>query len=109
MHLTLTPQMALPGAPETAISVAGDVITIDGVAFDLGAIPEGGEGWHEGDSPFVGPIIRTDSIVRCRVIVQLSGTAEDNQPSDPAHWIIDHADGPVTIPSLRNSSHQEAV
>lgn len=44
MHLTLSSQMGLPGQPETTIHIGGDVITIDGIAYNLSPVPEGGRG-----------------------------------------------------------------
>lgn len=39
MKLTLSPVRGLPGAPETTLSVAGDVLTVDGTPYDLSPIP----------------------------------------------------------------------
>jgi hypothetical protein len=99
MHLTLTPQMGLPGQPEMTITVAGDVLTIDGTPCDLSAIPEGGEGWPEGDPPFVGPIRRIGGVIHATVRVRLGDTADDDQPDSP--WVIPDATGDVAIPAAR--------
>ena len=100
MILTLSPQFGLPGQPETALSVAGDVLTIDGAAFDLSPVPDRGEGWPEGDHPFVGPIRRIGGVIHATVIVRLGDDAAPDQPTDPAHWTV-AADGPVSIPAKR--------
>jgi hypothetical protein len=63
MMFTLTPQRGLPGPPETTIHVAGHVLTVDGIACDLSAIPEGGEGMPAGEQPFAGEIIRQDGML----------------------------------------------
>ena len=106
MQLTLVPQMGLPGQPESALHVVGDVITIDGAPYDLSAIPEGGEGeWP--DSPFIGPIRRIGGVIEATVLVRLGDTAADCQSCDPAHWVIPNASGTVTIPAARKP--QEAA
>lgn len=97
MILTLSPQRGLPGDPETVLSVAGDVLTIDGTDYDLSAIPEGGEGeWP--DSPLVGVITRQSGVIHATVLVRLGDTAAPDQPDSP--WTVE-ADGPVTIPAAR--------
>jgi len=103
MHLTLSPQAGLPGQPEMTIHVAGDTITIDGIAYDLLPVPEGGEGWPEDGTPFVGPIRRSGGVIHATVIARLGDTAADDQPTDPTHWVIPDADGDVTIPALRRA------
>ena len=103
MHLTLSPSRGLPGQPETVLSVAGDVLTCDGVAYDLIDVPEGGEGWPdpEGDHPFIGAIRRIDGEVHATVRVFLGADAAPRQPTDWEHWTVTVADGPVTIPAIR--------
>lgn len=97
MHLTLSPQAGLPGQPETLIHVAGDVITIDGTPYDLSAVPEGGEGWPD-EGPFIGPITRTDGIIHATIIARLGDTAA---PEQGGPWVIEGAQGDVTIPAAR--------
>lgn len=100
MHLTLSPQVALPGAPETTLHVTGDILTIDGTPFDLSAVPEGGDGeWP--DSPILGTITRQGGTLHVTVRVTLGDTAASDQPTDPAHWAIVAAHGDVSIPALR--------
>lgn len=101
MHLTLSPQVGLPGEPETTLSVVGDLITIDGTTYDLSPVPDGGEGEFEGDSPFIGPIRRIDGKIHATVLVRLGDDAADCQSCDPAHWVIPNASGAVTIPAAR--------
>lgn len=99
MHLTLSPYVGPPGLPDTTLHVAGDVIIIDGTPYDLSAVPEGGEGWPEDDTPFVGAITRQGGVVRATVVVRLGDTAADDQPDSP--WSILSASGPVIIPAVR--------
>jgi hypothetical protein len=101
MHLTFSPQAGLPGQPETTLHVAGDVLTIDGLPHDLSPVPEGGEGWPEEETLFVGPIRRVGGVVHATVLVRLGETAADDQPLDPARWVVPNAEGEVTIPALR--------
>ena len=100
MHLTLSPIRGLPGQPETALHVMGNVLTIDGTPYDLSPVPEGGEGeWP--DSPIIGKITRKNSTLHVTVRVFLGDDAESHQPTDPAHWVVPDASGDVEIPAVR--------
>ena len=102
MKLTLSPQAGLPGQPETTLHGAGDVLTIDGMPYDLSPVPEGGEGeWP--DSPITGEITRQGGTLHVTVRVVLGDDAESNQPTDPAHWVIENASGDVVIPAVRKA------
>jgi hypothetical protein len=96
MNITLIPQF---GRPDTQITVAGDVITIDGVAYDLSPVPEGGEAWPQGAHPFIGPITRTGGVINATLLVHLGDAAADDQPGSP--WVIEAASGEVPIPAAR--------
>lgn len=102
MHLTLSPQVGLPGVAETTLHVAGDVLTVDGTPFDLSPVPEDGEGWPEGTHPFVGRITREQGFLHCSVRITLGADAAPDQPADPHHWTLACKDGPVAIPALRS-------
>lgn len=102
MILTLLPQVGLPGQTETLLSVDADTLTVDGQPFDLSSVPEGGEGWPQGDHAFVGRITRAEGVIRCLVRVILGDDAAPDQPIDPDHWTVSCAQGPVPIPALRN-------
>lgn len=99
MDLTLTPQFGLPDQPAMTIHVAGDTITIDGTAYDLSAVPEGGEGWPEGEAPFVGPITRQNGVLCLTVAARLGPDAAPDQSAEP--WVIENVTGDVTIPFAR--------
>lgn len=102
MHLTLSPIRGLPGQPETTLAVAGNVLTLDGEAYDLSAVPEGGRFDPDpGDHPFIGSITRAGGTLRATLRVVLGDDAAPHQPTDPAHWIIAEAAGPVAIPAWR--------
>lgn len=104
MHLTLTPQAGLPGQPETTIQVRGDVLTVDGTAYDLSDVPKGGEGWPEGDHPFVGPVTRKGGVLAATIVVRLGETAASDQPDSP--WVVPDARGKVKIPAARKTETQ---
>jgi len=103
MILTLIPQAGLPGQAETVLSVAGDVLTVDGVAYDLSPVPEGGEGLPSPapnrEHPFIGAIRRAGGRLHASVIVRLGQTASRDQPVEA--WVVTAPDGPVEIPALR--------
>ncbi|PWE26519.1 hypothetical protein C4N9_21600, partial [Pararhodobacter marinus] len=100
MHLILSAVRGLPGQAETALSVAGDVLTIDGVAYDLGPVPEGGRATPApGDHPFIGLITREGGEIHATVRVMLDDTAAPDQPASP--WAVTVTSGPVTIPADR--------
>ena len=98
MKLTTSAQAGLPGTPETTASVAGDVLTVNGITYDLSLVPEGGEATPEGDHPFIGTITRTNGEIVATIIWSYGPGAATNQPVDPAYWVITLTDGP--IPSL---------
>lgn len=102
MKITIDPIADVTGRAETEIIVAGDMITIDGVLYDLSAIPEGGDALPEGDHPFLGLITREAGNIVCTVTcIYDAATALPDQPIEPAHWVIDVDDGPVTLPINR--------
>jgi hypothetical protein len=107
MHLTLSPQRGLPGAPETTVAVAGETVTVDGVTYDLSAVPEDGLAEPEGEHPFVGAITRQGGIIHATVRVALGDTAATSQPVNPAHWIVPEAEGAIEIPALRRAEPEE--
>ena len=104
MHLTLSPQMGLPGQSETTIAVDGDTLILDGTPYDLSAVPEGGEIWPGDDTPFIAPVRRSGGVIHATIIARLDGTAEDDQTGP---WVIECAAEsgsgpvPVAIPAAR--------
>jgi hypothetical protein len=108
MHLILSPQRGLPGTHETTVTVAGDTLIVDGVAYDLSQVPEGGRAEPEGEHPFIGAITRQGGVIRATVRVVLGDTAEAYQPADPAHWTIPEAEGEVEISALRRPPPERA-
>tara|TARA_R100001230_G_C5675849_1_gene181489 strand:- start:816 stop:1154 length:339 start_codon:yes stop_codon:yes gene_type:complete len=100
MKLTLHMQAGLPGDSETAASVSGDTLTVNGVAYDLSPVPEGGEATPEGESPFVGAITRTNGEIHAAILWRYdSATAEPDQP--PVHPVVTITSGDVPDPVLR--------
>ena len=99
MHITLSPCRGLPGAPETVLSVAGDVLTVDGVAYELSGVPEGGLATPEGVHPFVGTITREGGVIACTLRVILGDTAAPDQPE--RLWSVTATAGAIAIPAAR--------
>lgn len=100
MRLTLSPISSL-SAPTSLVSVAGDVLTLDGTPYDLSSVPEGGEGIAPADWPFFGPIRRIGGVIHATLRITLGLDCAAHQPTDPAHWVIDASDGPVILPAIR--------
>lgn len=101
MQITLSPCRGLPGQPETVLSVAGDVLTVDGNAFDLSGLGEGDVATPLGEHPFIGTITRQGGEILCTVPVILGDDADPNQPDSP--WVVTAGDGPLMIPAARIS------
>ncbi|MGR3463614.1 hypothetical protein [Limimaricola sp.] len=102
MKLTLSPVAGLPGVSETAASVAGDVLTVDGTPYDLSAVPEGGEATPEGaDHPFIGTITRVGGEIHATIRWAYGDDADHDQPTDSAHWQVIVTAGPVPSPMVK--------
>lgn len=80
MNLSFHLQAGLPGQAETQASVSGDILTVDGVAYDLGSVPDGGDATPAGTHPFVGQISRAGGVIHAAVRwVYDTATAEPAQ------------------------------
>jgi hypothetical protein len=82
--------VAVHDSYDMVVSVSGAVLTVDGVEYDLSAIPDGGQGVPS-DLPFVsGSVIARagDTLSYSLRLPFDMKTAEPHQPSDPAHWQI---------------------
>lgn len=97
MNLTLSPQQGLPGQPEMALFVAGETLTIDGVDYDLSAVPEGGEGVPD-EGPFVGCITRQSGVLHVTISARMG---DDAAPDQGGPWVIEGPSGDVPIPYTR--------
>ncbi|QBR36025.1 hypothetical protein ETW23_07600 [Leisingera sp. NJS201] len=107
MKITIQTKAALPGAPETSALVGGDVITVDGVPFDLSGVPEGGFATPEGDHPFIGRITRIDGELHVRLRWRYAAAAAE--PVQPAELpALSVSNGPVPDPIVRNPQTSEA-
>ncbi|UWQ77390.1 hypothetical protein [Leisingera sp. M658] len=109
MKVTCICMAGLPGQPETSASVSGDVITVDGVPYDLSAVPDGGFAEPEGENhPFIGRIERIDGGLHVRLRwIYSDATAEPHQPAvQPAFLAII---GPVPDPIVRKSLTSEVA
>jgi hypothetical protein len=100
MKLTLIPQFGTPDQPEMTIHVAGDVLTIDGIAHDFSGVTK------EANPPapyFIGPIRRVKGVIHATIIARIDSTAADD-PGGP--WEV-KASGDVAIPAIRRAIENE--
>ena len=107
MKITCIPVAGLPGQSDTSASVNGDVITVNGTAYDLSAIPEGGFADPVGSShPFVGRIKRTNGEIHLQMKWRYSTvTAQPDQPRALAELVVNN--GEVPDPIMRKPSEPE--
>ncbi|WP_065332166.1 hypothetical protein [Tritonibacter mobilis] len=101
MKITCIPVAGLPGQSDTSASVNGDVITVNGTAYDLSTIPEGGFADPVGSShPFVGRIERTNGEIHLQMVWRYSTvTAQPDQPAELA--VVTISSGAVPDPIQR--------
>ncbi|MFU3269241.1 hypothetical protein ACM7LV_31280 [Pseudomonas aeruginosa] len=99
MIIKLSPYAPLPGAAEHLSLVRiGDVLTVNGQAFDFTPLPEGGELPAEaiGSEWFAGPVLRRagrlELILRFPLAVDASAAACFPEP------LLIEAGGPVELP-----------
>ena len=105
MHeITFVPRVGLPDQPETQVTVSGDTVTVDGIAYDLSAVPEGGFAEADGDQhPFRGRIVRGGGVLRYCLRWRFdAASAEPDQPDALPAAVL--ADGPVPDPIIRLES-----
>ncbi len=74
MKITLSP---VASSYTTTVSLAGLILTIDGIDHDLSVIPIGGEA--EGDTPFIGKVTRDACTIQYHYE---SALAESNQGTE---------------------------
>ncbi|ORL61366.1 hypothetical protein B7H20_02925 [Pseudomonas aeruginosa] len=99
MIIKLSPFAPLPRRDERlSLSRAGDVLTVNGQAFDFTPLPEGGELPAEaiGSEWFAGPVLRRagrlELILRFPLAADASAAARFPEP------LMIEADGPVELP-----------
>lgn len=95
MKITLSPQLR---GDTLAVSKYGDVLTINGVAFDFSALPDGAT-IPAGEVPcewIVGPVERVDGDLDLTLILP-HGDDPGKAVAFPAA-IIDPPDGPIALP-----------
>ncbi|MDH4541082.1 MULTISPECIES: hypothetical protein [Sulfitobacter] len=101
MKLTLLTQGCAIDQEETTASVSGDVITVDGVEYDLSPVPEGGEAKPDGESPFRGKITRKDGVIHANILWRFdTTTAEPDQGTELPVVQITSGDVPDPIARL---------
>ncbi|KRV16794.1 hypothetical protein AN458_19570 [Pseudomonas aeruginosa] len=99
MIIKLSPYAPLPGSDERlSLNRAGDVLAVNGQAFDFTPLPEGGELPAEaiGSEWFAGPVLRRagqlELILRFPLADDASAAARFPEP------LLIEADGPVELP-----------
>ena len=106
MKITCICIAGLPGQPETTASVNGDTLTVDGVAYDLSSVPEGGFAEPQGDHPFAGRIERTGGVLNLSLRWSYdAATAEPIQPDEPP--VLTVSAGPLSDPITRLPQTEE--
>lgn len=105
MRLTFVPQW---GRGWGSYRVAGEILTINGEAWDFSAIPDGGEAVQAvaagDDHIFVGPIRRIGGTIHATLIGWVGDDAARGQPGAP--WMIE-ADGDIALPAVLVGEGQE--
>lgn len=104
MKITTSPQSVFPSVPETTASVAGDVLTVNGIAYDMSAVPEGGEATPTGEHPFIGTITRTAGEIFATIRWTYDPGAVSDQPTDPAHYFATVTAGSVPSPIVKEAA-----
>lgn len=89
----------------TSVSITGFVITIDGIQYDLSAIPEGGQAEASEDSPFIGILTRDQATVRYEYESQ---AAEPNQSTDWGDYTFDTTEGEALYPIVWKTAKEHA-
>ena len=99
MIITLSPYVVLPGSDEhLMLSRDGDVLTVNGQAFDFTPLPEGSELPAEaiGSEWFAGPVVRREGRLEFSLRLPLADGASA-AARFPEPMLIE-ADGPVELP-----------
>jgi len=94
MQIKLSP---IASNKTSQVSVAGEVLTIDGADYDLSVIPDGGQ--VEASLPALGVIKRVDGVIELAIVYHYdSELAEPMQSTNEADYIVDVISGEVTSP-----------
>lgn len=101
MELTFHLVAGAPGITETTASVSGDILVVDGVAFDFEDVPEGGAAVLSGDHPFTAPVRRESGVLKASVrwVYDLALAARDQPASAP---VQNETGGAVSDPVTRS-------
>jgi hypothetical protein len=81
----------------TTVSINNQVVTVDGIDYDLSAIPVGGQAEASEDSPFVGIITRDEVTVKYSYDSQV---ALPDQSKDWADYTFEMTTGDVPCPII---------
>lgn len=107
MKITFSP---IADDHDTVLTVSGDIITIDGLSYDLSSIPEGGEARDEDPaSPFEGMIRRVNGQITCTVRARFdAATAAPQESTDWADYTFEVKFGTVPDPIRRRTEEPAA-
>ena len=83
---------------DTAVSINGLTVTVDGIAHDLSVIPEGGQAEAEETGPFTGIVTRDEVTVK---YFYDGATSEPQQSTDWADYTFIVVSGAVPDPIVR--------
>lgn len=105
MLISFIPQRPAAGQPEAIIiSKAGDVLTIEGEAFDFSSLPDGATIQSVPCHWIFGPVERIDGNLHLTLLLPC-GPGEMEAPSP----LIDPPDGPLALPDLYPEPEPDAT
>ncbi|WP_349433561.1 hypothetical protein [Pararhizobium sp. A13] len=106
MRINLSPQMR---DDSLSVSVAGDVLTVNGEAFDFTPLPEGATlPFGAVDSEwFAGPVSREDGLLTVTLLLPHKPNASSNVTFPEP--IMTTGDGPVSLPVNLNAIEEEIL
>lgn len=99
MELTFHLIAGAPGVTETTASVSGDILVVNGTAFDFEDVPEGGAAVLSGDHPFIGPVRREGGVLKAGIawVYDMALAARDQPATPPVQTVASGAAAdPVT-------------
>jgi hypothetical protein len=97
MHISLIPQRPAAGQPATiTVSKTGDVLTIEGEAFDFSSLPDGATVPEVPCHWIFGPVERIDGRLHLSLLLPCGAEAAGSELPP----LIDQPDGLLDLPDL---------
>jgi hypothetical protein len=103
MKIILSP---IASDTDTIVSVDGLTITVDGIAYDLSVIPEGGDAQPGEGEPFIGTITREQVTI---IYKYNDATAEPEQSTDWADYTFIDPVGEIPSPIVRKPEPEPEI